>query len=58
LPEYQKIYELSKLTRQIENKTNNTSSLKLKKNLRELQEEINALEANSVEMSEYDLQYL
>ena len=58
LSDYKKIYELSKLTRQIESRVNNTSSVRAKQMLASLQKEINDMEASGVKMSEYDLQYL
>lgn len=58
IADYKKVYELSKLTRNIENQIDNTDNVAAKQSLRELQGEINALQANGVEMSEYDLEYL
>ena len=58
LPEYKKIYELSKLTRKINDSIDNTNSLKAKKELRSLQQQINALQKEGVEVSEYDLNFL
>ena len=58
LPEYKKIYELSKLTRKINDSIDNTSSLKAKKELRSLQQQINSLQKEGVEVSEYDLNFL
>lgn len=58
LTDYKKIYELSKLTRQIESKVNNTSSVRAKSMLASLQKEINDMEASGVKMSQYDLEYL
>ena len=40
---YERIYELSKLNRNIENSLNTTDSVKAKQTLRDLQEEIHAL---------------
>ena len=56
--DYKKIYELSKLTRQIEGSINNTQSVKAKQKLKDLQSEITELQVSEKEMSEYDLEYL
>ena len=58
IEDYKKVYELSKLTRNIQNQIDNTESVSAKQALRELQEEVNGLQENSVEMSAYDLEYL
>jgi TP901 family phage tail tape measure protein len=58
IPEYQKVYELTKLTRQVNNSIDNTSNIKGKKELNKLLEEINAKQEKGVEMSEYELEYL
>lgn len=55
LANYEKIYELTKLTRNIEKSINDTGSIKAKQNLRELESEITALQASGAEISEYDL---
>lgn len=55
---YQQIYELSKLNRDINNSIDDTDSIKGKAALRELQEEINALQESGTEMTEYDLEYM
>lgn len=56
--DYRKIYELSKLNRDIVNSMDETDNIRAKKVLRELQEEINELQESDTEMSEYDLDYL
>lgn len=56
--DYKKVYELSKLTRNIQNQIDNTNSLAAKQSMRELQEEITQLQADGTEMSQYDLEYL
>ena len=58
LADYKKVYELSKLTRNIQNQIDNTDSIAAKRTLRELQEEITELQESGTEMSEYDLEYL
>lgn len=56
--DYKKIYELSKLNRDLNKSIDSTDSIKSKQALRDLQEEINALQESDAEMSEYDLEYL
>lgn len=58
LEDYQQIYELSKLTRDINNTIDDTENIAGKQKLKKLLEEINKLQEDGVEMSEYDLEYL
>ena len=58
LDDYEKIYQLSKLNRDINNSIDDTDSIKAKKILKSLQEEINELQNSEQEMSQYDLEYL
>ena len=58
LEDYQKIYELSKLNRNITKSMDDMESISGKRKLRDLQKEINDLQASGVELSEYDLEYL
>ena len=58
IQDYEKIYELSKLTRDINNSINDNNSLAGKAKLKELLKEINAYEEEGVKMSEYDVEYL
>ena len=58
LDDYQKIYELSKLNRDVNNSIDDTDSLAGKQKLKKLLGEINKLQAEGVKMSEYDLEYL
>lgn len=58
IEDYQKIYELSKLTRDINNSIDDSDNLASKAKLKELLGEINEYEAEGVEMSEYDVEYL
>ena len=55
VPEYQKIYELSKLNRDINKSIDDTDNIKNKQALRDLQKEINKLSEEGVEVSQYDL---
>ena len=55
---YQRIYDLSKLNRDIEQSILDTDNLKGKQRLRDLQEEINQLQEDGTELSEYDLDIL
>ena len=56
--DYQKIYELSKLNRNIQKTLDDTDVIAGKQKLLKLQEKINALEEEGVELSQYDLEYL
>lgn len=56
--DYTKIYELTKLTRDIMNSIDETDNVKAKRALRDLQEEITALQESDKKMSQYDLDYL
>lgn len=58
LPEYKKIYELSKLNRNIAKEMEKLDSTRSQQKLRDLQKEINQLQQDGVEMSKYDLEYL
>lgn len=56
--DYDKIYNLSKLTRNINKSLDDTKIIAGKQKLNSLLEEINALQATGVELSKYDLEYL
>ena len=56
--DYEKIYELSKLNRDINKSIDGTSNIKAKQELMELQEEINELSKDGAKVSEYDLEHL
>jgi predicted nucleic acid-binding Zn-ribbon protein len=56
--DYKKIYELSKLTRDINRSIDETDNLASKQALRDIQQEINDLQEAGVEMSQYDLDHL
>ena len=58
LKDYERVYELTKLNRKIEASLDDTSDLKAKRELRNLQKEINKYAEEGVEMSQYDLEYL
>lgn len=58
LEDYKQIYELSKLSRDINNSIDDTDSLAGKQKLKKLLGEINKLQEEGVEMSQYDLEYL
>ena len=58
LKDYQKIYELTKLNRKITDSIDESSNVKAKQALRDLQKEINEYQKESNEMSQYDLDYL
>lgn len=58
LSNYQKIYELNKLNRDINKSISDTDSIKGKQELVKLQEEINSLQESDTELSQYDLEYL
>lgn len=58
LEDYEKIYEFSKLNRDIEKSIDNTSNVKAKKELASLQAEINELEESGAEISEYQMENL
>ena len=58
LEDYQQIYELSKLSRDINNSIDDTESIAGKQKLKKLLGEINKLQEEGVEMSQYDLEYL
>lgn len=58
LKDYQKIYELSKLTRMVQNSIDETPSLWIKERLRDLQEEINEYQAEGLQMTRYEVDYL
>ena len=56
--DYQRIHDLSKLNRDIEQSMLDTDNLKSKARLRDLQKEINKLQESGAELSEYDLDIL
>ena len=58
LEDYERVYELSKLSRDLEKKMDETSNIKAKKELAKLQEEILFYQEEGRKMSDYDLEYL
>lgn len=58
LDDYEKIYELSKLNRDINKSINDVDSISGKQKLKKLLEQINDLQEDGNEMSKYDLEYL
>lgn len=56
--DFNKAYELNKLSRQVLNSIDDTKGLKNKELLRDLQQEITDLQASGAQMSKYDLEYL
>lgn len=58
LDDYEKLYELNKLNRDLEKQMDGAASIKAKEKLLKLQEKINNYQAEGVEMSKYDLEYL
>ena len=56
--DYEKIYSLSKLTRDIQNSIDDTDSIKGKERLLEIQEEINEAQKDGVQMTQYELDEL
>ena len=58
LQDYEKLYQLSKLNRDLSNKIDDTTNLKAKKELAKLQEEILEYQKDGVKMSDYDLKFL
>lgn len=58
LPDYEKIYELNKLNRDITNSIDDTDNIRAKQELAALQEEINRLEEDGVQVSEYQIENL
>ena len=58
MDDYQKIYELSKLSRDVQKTLDDTKIISGKQKLKKLMGEINDLQAEGVEMSQYDLEYL
>ena len=56
--DYEKIYELSKINRNINKTLDDTKIIAGKQRLKSLQKEINDLQNSGVELSKYDLEYL
>ena len=58
LQDYEKIYELSKLTREITNSIDETDNIRAKERLRDIQEEINALQESNTQMTQFEVDEL
>ena len=58
LPDYERVYELNKLMRDINDSIDETDNVKAKRELLELEQEINKAREDGKPMSEYDLNYL
>ena len=58
LDDAERLYELSKLNRQLNLQMKDTDDLLAQEKLKEIQKEINDLQADGVQMSQYDLEYL
>lgn len=56
--DYEKIYQLTKMTRDLESKIDSTSNVRAQKELLKYQKEINGLLESDQKMSEYDIDYL
>jgi len=56
--DYEKIYQLSKLTRDINNSLDDSTTIASKAKLRDIQKEINDLQESGKEVSQYDLDVL
>lgn len=56
--DYEKIYQLSKLSREISKSIDDTSQIKNKEKLKKLQDEIVKKQEQGVKLSQYDLDYL
>lgn len=56
VPEYEKIYELNKLNRDIQKEIDSSNSLRDRKALRQLQEEINRKQEAGVQLSKYEVE--
>ena len=58
LDDADRLYELNKLNRQLNLQLANANDLLAKQKLRDIQQEIHDLQADGVQMSQYDLEYL
>lgn len=58
LDDADRLYELNKLNRQLNLQLADTNDLLAKQKLRDIQQEIHNLQADGVQMSQYDLEYL
>ena len=58
MADYEKIYNLSKLTRDIENSMNETDNIRAKSKLRDIQEEIYKLQESGAEVTQFEVDEL
>ena len=58
LQDFEKLYELNKLNRDIQNAIDDTTNIRDKQALKDLQKEINRLQEEGVELSQYDVDAL
>lgn len=56
--DYEKIYQLTKMTRDLTDKIDNTSNIRAQRELLKYQKEINGLLESDQQMSQYDIDYL
>lgn len=56
--DYEKIYQLTKITRDLDDQIDNTSNVRAQKELLKFQKEINNILQSDKKLSEYDLDYL
>ena len=58
VPDYERIYQLTKLTRDAQKEIDNATNVKVKKELQGVQEKILALQQSGEKVSQYELDYL
>lgn len=58
LPDYERIHDLSKLVRDVNNAINNTDNIKGKERLRNLQEDILRAQQEGTKLSKYDVEFM
>lgn len=58
LPEYERIYQLTKLTRDAQKQIDESNNVKVKRELQKVQEKILAAQREGKELSQYDIDYL
>ena len=56
--DYEKIYQLTKMTRDLESKIDNTTNVRAQREMLKLQKEINGLLESDKKLSQYDIEYL
>ena len=58
VPEYEKVYQLTKLTRDAQKQIDETNNVKVKRELQKVQEKILAAQKEGNKLSQYDIDYL